>query len=197
MYGQGLNTDPYWDLTAKQREGVRSKRRSGFINERAYRHRADGFFAKDAFTGGSPFALNDRGFQEAWDQEIGHDVQYAYMNFKRTAAYRNLGSVSGAVGGAAVGLGAIGALIGAPITLGVVGLGLAVGTMFGMDMFKATGPSIEEIENVGFSLMGRPRNRFVNTRAAQTMRQASLSAMHNSVYSLRGALGNEASLLHR
>lgn len=36
----------------------------------------------------------------------------------------------------------------------------------------------------------------VDTRMAYTMRQASLQAMHNSAYSLRGAIGNEATLLH-
>lgn len=36
----------------------------------------------------------------------------------------------------------------------------------------------------------------VDTRMAYTMRQAALNAMHNSAYSLRGAIGNEANLAH-
>jgi len=36
----------------------------------------------------------------------------------------------------------------------------------------------------------------VDTRMAYTMRQSSLQAMHNSAYSLRGAIGNEARILH-
>jgi hypothetical protein len=37
---------------------------------------------------------------------------------------------------------------------------------------------------------------WVDTRMAYTMRQAALQAMHDSAYSLRGAIGNEARLLH-
>lgn len=36
----------------------------------------------------------------------------------------------------------------------------------------------------------------VDTRMAYTMRQSALQAMHNSAYSLRGAVGNEARMLH-
>jgi hypothetical protein len=36
----------------------------------------------------------------------------------------------------------------------------------------------------------------VDTRMAYTMRRAALDAMHNSAYSLRGAIGNEANLAH-
>lgn len=57
-------------------------------------------------------------------------------------------------------------------------------------------PDRDTMDAIGASILS-PNTRFVNTRAAQTMRQATLSAMHNSVYSLRGALGNEASMMHR
>ena len=62
-----------------------------------------------------------------------------------------------------------------------------------------SGMKREQIEAIGQSFMS-PVNRytrFVDSRMASTMRQASLAAMHNSVYSLRGALGNEASMYHR
>jgi len=36
----------------------------------------------------------------------------------------------------------------------------------------------------------------VDSRMAYTMRQSALQAMHDSAYSLRGAIGNEARLLH-
>lgn len=36
----------------------------------------------------------------------------------------------------------------------------------------------------------------VDTRMAYTMRRAALNAMHNSAYTLRGAIGNEANLMH-
>jgi hypothetical protein len=36
----------------------------------------------------------------------------------------------------------------------------------------------------------------VDTRMAYTMRRAALNALHNSAYSLRGAIGNEANLMH-
>ena len=36
----------------------------------------------------------------------------------------------------------------------------------------------------------------VDTRMAYTMRRAALNAMHNSAYSLRGAIQNEANLAH-
>lgn len=36
----------------------------------------------------------------------------------------------------------------------------------------------------------------VDTRLAYTMRQAALQAMHDSAYSLRGAIGRESTLLH-
>lgn len=36
----------------------------------------------------------------------------------------------------------------------------------------------------------------VDTRMAYTMRRAALDAMHNSAYTLRGAIGNEANLIH-
>jgi hypothetical protein len=38
---------------------------------------------------------------------------------------------------------------------------------------------------------------WVDTRMAYTMRRAALQAMHDSAYSLRGAIGNEARLMHR
>ena len=46
-----------------------------------------------------------------------------------------------------------------------------------------------------------PRSEFAgpvaDTRMSYTMRQSALNAMHNSAYSLRGAIQNEAHLMHR
>lgn len=57
-------------------------------------------------------------------------------------------------------------------------------------------PDRDTMDRIGMAIRA-PNVKFVNSRAAMTMRQATLSAMHNSVWTLRGALGNEASMLHR
>lgn len=48
--------------------------------------------------------------------------------------------------------------------------------------------------------LGQTRSEFaspvIDTRQAYTMRQAALHAMHDSAYSLRGAIGNEARMMH-
>lgn len=172
-----LRTDPYWDLTAKQRGEIREQRRAGFFEERLYPDRQKGWW-----TGGG---LNTKGIGQWW-QHTGHDLQKIGMDLGRTRlgqAFQNTGA-----GGIAAGIGlGIAAAVLFPISIPIA---------IGMDLFGTTGPSVEEIENIGLSLMNRPRQRFVNTKAAQTMRQATLSAMHNSVYSLRGAMGNEASMMH-
>lgn len=51
----------------------------------------------------------------------------------------------------------------------------------------------------GLTELSKPETatQVVDTRAASTMRQASLKAMHDSMYNLRAILGNEASLIHR
>lgn len=52
-----------------------------------------------------------------------------------------------------------------------------------------------------FERLGRRRPEFtapmIDTRAAMSMRQASLRAMHDSGYFLRNIIGHEARLLHR
>jgi hypothetical protein len=61
---------------------------------------------------------------------------------------------------------------------------------------RAIPKSLNLLERLG---RGQPEfaGPIVDTRMAYTMRQSALQAMHNSAYSLKGAIGNEARLLHR
>lgn len=84
-------------------------------------------------------------------------------------------------------------------TLGYFGTAWSVG--WGMlsapfEIGRAAVQGAKLLERLGNA--GNPEfaSRVIDTRMAYTMRQASLHAMHNSAYSLRGALGNEANLLH-
>lgn len=63
---------------------------------------------------------------------------------------------------------------------------------------RAAVQGLKILERVGAA---GPRSEFAgpvaDTRMSYTMRQSALNAMHNSAYSLRGAIGNEAHLMHR
>ena len=87
--------------------------------------------------------------------------------------------------------------LGGPI--GAVGWTLGWGAILApMEIGRGVVQGLRAIERLGGA---GPRPEFagpvVDTRMAYTMRQAALNAMHNSAYSLRAAIGNEAHLLHR
>lgn len=94
-----------------------------------------------------------------------------------------------------------GALAMAPLTAGMsllpvaawhIGWGVASAPMeIGRAAVK-TARFLERLGQTGPEFAGP----VVDTRMAYTMRQSALQAMHDSAYSLRGAIGNEARLLH-
>lgn len=74
--------------------------------------------------------------------------------------------------------------------------GLATGYAFMREGIHAAPKFARLLERIG---SGRPEFTapMVDTRAAMSMRQASLRALHDSGYFLRNVLGKEARLMHR
>lgn len=183
-----MNNQPssYWDMPAKQRLEMEKSRRDDFYYNQLYKDRDKGLFSAKAWTAYGR-QWND------WGTGIGKDWQRLRPSGRGIASIGG-GAVAGALVGAAIGsyVPIIGTALGAVVGAAVGGY---AGWTAGGSPFKFVGPSKEAIEAIGIAATA-PRTRMVNTRAAQTMRQATMAAMHNSVYALRGALGNEASLAH-
>ena len=118
--------------------------------------------------------MSRRTFSDAYDKA-------REPNFRgRTLAGMGIGAVAGyAIAGPAGG--AVGGVIGG-------GVGLAIGGAEYVGGFIEYLADIEKPDTA---------SRIVSTRAAFTMRQATIQAMHDSAYNLNAVLGNEASLLHR
>lgn len=93
------------------------------------------------------------------------------------------------------------ALLMAPMTggmslLGPIAWNSAWGTLsMPFEVGRAAVKTARFLEKLGQS---RPEyaTPVVDTRMAYTMRQAALQTMHNSAYSIRSAIGNEARMLH-
>lgn len=94
--------------------------------------------------------------------------------------------------GAAAGL--MGGAIGFPFVGTTYALATAYSTM--REAFHAAPKFARMLERIG---AGRPEFTapMVDTRAAMSMRQASLRALHDSGYFLRNVIGKEARLMHR
>lgn len=173
MYGNNKTPNDYWSLTAKQRADLAEYRRERFFYDRLYKDRERGFFSGEAWS--------------AWGRQTEDWLTKEVSNLNRL----KLGSPTGEGG---LQRAAVGAIVG---TVLMPGIGTVLGAAIGGALnVQWSGPTFEEVEAIGAAHRYGPRTRFVDTMAAKTMRQRTLSAMHNSVYALRGALGNEASLMH-
>lgn len=174
MYGNPRVGDAYWTLTPKQRADMANFRKEQFFYDRLYKDREKGFFSGEAWS--------------AWWQHTEDWIEEGLAPLGRTR-----------LSGGSVGVGSVlGGIIGLALGPAGVALGSALGAGIGGYLgAELVGPSTEEVEAIGMARVFGPRTRLVDTQMAATMRQRTLSAMHNSVYSLRGALGNEASLMHR
>lgn len=83
-------------------------------------------------------------------------------------------------------------------TVGTFGVGWSLGwglASLPLEMAHATVKGIGALERLGRTEM-EFASPVVDTQMAYTMRQAALAAMHNSAYSLRAVVGNEARFLH-
>lgn len=167
----------YWNATMEQRMAFRASNRQAMLFNQLYRS-----------------SYEKGNFFDTWGANIQKDVFDPVQG-----AVRNLRRLQGpSIDSLRTGTDLTSTLwrtgVAALAFTGPLGIAaFTAATIFGAS--KYTGPTDEEYESIAIrGRLGRPN--FVNTAAAQTMRQATLSAMHNSVYSLRGALGNEASLLH-
>lgn len=184
MYDLRLD-DPYWNLTRSARERLSKERRNRFFFEHLYSERRLGDLDSAAWG--------------AFFRNIGDDISIGLMDVGEFFSTRTVnpnsaiqgGLVGGLVGGIVGGFMSAG-VVGAAVGAGVGAVGFLLGAGIKQDKFALTR---EDYEVIGLNRM-IPRRRIVDTYAAKTMRQATLSAMHNSVYSLRGAIGNEASLMH-
>lgn len=180
MYDVRLGDD-YWSMSLQDRVTASSKAREAAIYDMYYRDRSKGWFS-----------------QNAWN---------AFGRYVSDSVTRTADDVSTFITGQVNSPKIASAAIGASI-LGAIGFftpfGAAVGAAGGAILgYNLAGPgrqnplklTRDDYEAIGFGSL-RPTRKLVDTNAARTMRQATLSAMHNSVYSLRGAIGNEANLLH-
>lgn len=84
------------------------------------------------------------------------------------------------------------------MTLGTFGVGWSLGwgmASLPMELTHGAVRALGTLERIG---MSGPEyaTPVVDTRMSYTMRQSALGAMHNSAYSLRSAIGNEARFLH-
>lgn len=134
-----------------------------------------------------------------------YGTQQAQHGFVRSAI-GGMGSFA-AVGGAmtmatGVGMSAFGATTAAATVIGVGAAGLAAGAIAGailapLMIGEYAGRAVSDIAR--FGRMARRTEfstNYVDTRAAFTMRQQAMRFMHDTAYSLRASLGNEAGLFH-
>lgn len=186
-YGGGMISDPVWDMSDQQRYQIEKFRREIFFYDRLYRDRERGLFDQKAWT-----AWGRQ--QNDWFTGLKKDLGRIQWNDPaKSAGLTVAGTATGWVVGSALGsfLGPAGTTVGGWLGGAIGGTLAAVNSPW----IKTVGLSKEESEAIGISLAA-PRTRFVNSRASATMRQATLAAMHNSVYSLRGALQHESQLIH-
>lgn len=98
-------------------------------------------------------------------------------------------------------IGTIGAAVFAPFIAPTMAMGLAAwhagwgALSMPFEVGRGAVKTVRFLEKLGQS---RPEyaTPVVDTRQAYTMRQAALHAMHNTAYSIRSAIGNEARILH-
>lgn len=128
----------------------------------------------DAFSGESPLQPND-----------GPSGTLQFMRNRRRISLRGV-VIAGAMSGFTMGMSNV-----AYFGWSGAWYGLSAPSEIG----RATVKAAKFFQKLGG---GRPEfaTPMIDTRQAYTMRQASLQAMHDSAYSLRGAIGNEARLLH-